>query len=113
MFIDELSYFNIESNISIWERVNVLDLNPDCTLESPEGVKKKKIPMPGSHSQRLMQWSDMGPGQRCIFKALWVISHMQSRLKTTALLLLACSYGTFKWINKKMDFFLDCFQLSA
>lgn len=42
MFIDELSYFNIESNISIWERVNVLDLHPDCTLESPEGVKKKK-----------------------------------------------------------------------
>lgn len=50
MFIDELSYFNIESNISIWERVNVLDLNPDCTLESPEGVKKKNtdawVPFP-------------------------------------------------------------------
>lgn len=109
MFIAKLSYFNIESNISIWERVNALDLNPDCTLESREGVKKKNTDAE-SHSQKLMHWSDMGPGQRYIFKALWVISHMQSGLKTTALLLLACSYGTWKWTSKKMDFFfLDCF----
>lgn len=95
-----------DSNVSIWERVNALDLNPGCTLESL-GVVKKKYRCLGPTCRHWWIGLKWRSGQRYIFWKHWVISHMESGLKTTALLLWAWSYWTFKWRNKTIDCFFS------